>query len=120
MKIFGVQAIDIRGLPNGVYSFEKGPEEVHDHVLLTGGVSTGKTRLLELIVAVRELISPTDEAIDQTPFIRRENRTSKATVSWLLTSEEQVSIETISGWAQTIHYETMTRLGPHLRRVVVP
>jgi alanine racemase len=33
--------------------------------------------------------------------------------------EEQVSIETISGWAQTIHYETMTRLGPHLRRVVV-
>jgi alanine racemase len=33
--------------------------------------------------------------------------------------EEQVSIETISGWAQTIHYETMTRLGPHLRRVVI-
>ena len=33
--------------------------------------------------------------------------------------EEQVSIETISTWAQTIHYETMTRLGPHLRRVVV-
>lgn len=34
--------------------------------------------------------------------------------------EEHVSIETIAGWAQTIHYETMTRLGPHLRRVVVP
>jgi alanine racemase len=34
--------------------------------------------------------------------------------------EEQVSMETIAGWAQTIHYETMTRLGPHLRRVVVP
>ena len=34
--------------------------------------------------------------------------------------EEHVSIETISGWAQTIHYETMTRLGPHLRRVLVP
>ncbi len=33
--------------------------------------------------------------------------------------EEQVSAETISNWAQTIHYETMTRLGPHLRRVVV-
>lgn len=34
--------------------------------------------------------------------------------------EEQISFETISGWAQTIHYETMTRLGPHLRRVVLP
>ncbi|MFZ5443938.1 MAG: alanine racemase [Myxococcota bacterium] len=33
--------------------------------------------------------------------------------------DEVVSAETISGWAQTIHYETMTRLGPHLRRVVV-
>jgi alanine racemase len=33
--------------------------------------------------------------------------------------EEHVSVETIATWAQTIHYETMTRLGPHLRRVVV-
>ncbi len=33
--------------------------------------------------------------------------------------EEQVSVETLSSWAQTIHYETLTRLGPHLRRVVV-
>jgi alanine racemase len=34
--------------------------------------------------------------------------------------DESVSAETIASWAQTIHYETMTRLGPHLRRVVVP
>ncbi|MGV3625773.1 MAG: alanine racemase [Archangium sp.] len=33
--------------------------------------------------------------------------------------DELVSAETLSAWAQTIHYETMTRLGPHLRRVVV-
>ena len=33
--------------------------------------------------------------------------------------DESVSIETIAGWAQTIHYETLTRLGPHLCRVVV-
>lgn len=33
--------------------------------------------------------------------------------------EEHVSVETLSTWAQTIHYETLTRLGPHLRRVVV-
>jgi alanine racemase len=34
--------------------------------------------------------------------------------------DESISAETLSGWAQTIHYETMMRLGPHLRRVVVP
>lgn len=34
--------------------------------------------------------------------------------------DEVVSAETLAGWAQTIHYETMTRLGPHLRRELVP
>ncbi len=31
---------------------------------------------------------------------------------------ESISAETLGGWAQTIHYEIVTRLGPHLRRVV--
>ncbi len=33
--------------------------------------------------------------------------------------DESVSAETLSAWAQTIHYETMTRLGSHLSRAVV-
>lgn len=33
--------------------------------------------------------------------------------------EESVSAETLASWGQTIHYETLTRLGAHLRRVVV-
>ncbi|RKG97009.1 alanine racemase [Corallococcus sp. CA053C] len=33
--------------------------------------------------------------------------------------EESVSAESLAGWAQTIHYELLTRLGAHLRRVVV-
>jgi len=33
--------------------------------------------------------------------------------------EESVSAESLAGWAQTIHYEVVTRLGAHLRRVVV-
>ena len=31
---------------------------------------------------------------------------------------ETVSAEALAGWAQTIHYELVTRLGSHLRRVV--
>jgi len=34
--------------------------------------------------------------------------------------DESVSAEALAGWAQTIHYEIVTRLGAHLRRVVVP
>lgn len=33
--------------------------------------------------------------------------------------DEVLSAETLAGWAQTIHYELVTRLGPHLRRVIV-
>ncbi|MCI0569899.1 MAG: alanine racemase [Myxococcaceae bacterium] len=33
--------------------------------------------------------------------------------------DEQVSAESLAGWAQTIHYEVVTRLGAHLKRVVV-
>ncbi|MCP3143902.1 alanine racemase [Pyxidicoccus xibeiensis] len=33
--------------------------------------------------------------------------------------QESVSAEALSGWAQTIHYEFVTRLGAHLKRVVV-
>ena len=32
--------------------------------------------------------------------------------------EESITAESLAGWAQTIHYEVMTRLGAHLRRVV--
>lgn len=33
--------------------------------------------------------------------------------------DEQLSAELLAGWAQTIHYELVTRLGSHLQRVVV-
>lgn len=33
--------------------------------------------------------------------------------------EETIALESLAGWAQTIHYEIATRLGPHLKRLVV-
>jgi alanine racemase len=32
---------------------------------------------------------------------------------------ETLAAETVAGWAQSIHYELLTRLGPHLERRVV-
>lgn len=34
--------------------------------------------------------------------------------------DEVLSAETLAGWAQTINYEVVTRLGAHLRRALVP
>nr|WP_254614174.1 MULTISPECIES: alanine racemase [unclassified Myxococcus] len=33
--------------------------------------------------------------------------------------DESISAESLAGWAQTLHYEIVARLGAHLRRVVV-
>ena len=33
--------------------------------------------------------------------------------------DEQLPADQLAGWAQTINYEIVTRLGPHLRRVVI-
>jgi alanine racemase len=33
--------------------------------------------------------------------------------------EEQVSADQLATWAQTINYEIVTRIGPHLRRILV-
>lgn len=92
MKLLGVETIDVRGLANGVYSFARGPEEAHDRVLITGGSGAGKTRLLEVIVGARELLAIHEEVPEHATLVRPENRTSKAILSWLLTTEEQATI----------------------------
>jgi alanine racemase len=33
--------------------------------------------------------------------------------------EEQVSADQLAVWAQTINYEIVTRIGAHLRRIVI-
>lgn len=77
------------------------------HVLVNGRrcAILGRVMMNHLIVDVTHAVS--DEAPLVATLLGRDG-------------EESVSAETLSAWAQTIHYETMTRLGPHLRRDVVP
>lgn len=92
MKLLGVETIDVRGLENGVYSFAKGPTQAHDRVLITGSSGAGKTRLLEVIVAARELLAIHEQLPEHATLIRPGNRTSRTILSWLLTADEQAMI----------------------------
>lgn len=76
------------------------------HVLVNGKrcAVLGRVMMNHLIVDVTHAV--TDEQPLVATLIGRDG-------------DESVSAETLSTWAQTIHYETMTRLGPHLRREVV-
>ncbi|HTJ82395.1 MAG TPA: hypothetical protein VL400_11795, partial [Polyangiaceae bacterium] len=92
MKLLGVEAIDIAGVANGVYSFANRSGQAHDRVLIRGGPGTGKTRLLQLILAAREVLSSGIRDHQQNSFIRPENKTAKVILSWQLNAEEQAMI----------------------------
>jgi len=92
VKLLGLETIDVAGVTNGVFSFAKGPELAHDRVLLTGGSGTGKTRLLETIIAAREVLATGQRSLSQDSFIRAEHETSKVVLSWQLTGDEQATI----------------------------
>ncbi len=77
------------------------------HVLVNGARCSvlGRVMMNHLIVDVTHAVK--DDAPVTATLLGRDG-------------DEAISAETLSAWAQTIHYETMTRVGAHLRRAVVP
>lgn len=93
MRLLSIEAIDVLGVANGVYSFAKTPDEAHERVLILGGPGSGKTRLLELIIGAREVLTNGVERwFDPMHFVRPEHETSKVILAWQLTTEEQTTI----------------------------
>ena len=89
MKLFGIQTFGVRGVADGSYSFANAAGDAADLVVVTGASGAGKTRLLELLVAAREALAPTDEGIDEDVLIRRGNRTAKAIIAFWLSPDER-------------------------------
>jgi len=93
VKISSVQAFGVLGVPDGSYDFGAGQHDAHDHVLITGGAASGKTRFLELIAAVREVLAPSDEeGFPEESMLRPGNQTARAIVRYVLSEAEQATI----------------------------
>ena len=91
MKLRSVQTSGVLGLPDGIYDFWDG-EKPHALVVITGKEATGKTRLLEVIAAAREVLSPETEDFDQESFVRAGSRSAKALLCFFLSEQEQALI----------------------------
>src|SRR4051812_7425389 len=89
MKLLRLVLDSFRGAPNGVYSF------VHpstgaplDTVLVTGPASSGKTSLLEAIIALKESVGAWGAPPDPTRLIRRGATRGLVEGTWLLSASE--------------------------------
>jgi len=93
MKILDLQTFGILGVPDGYYDFsvpaDGGRGSAQDLVVITGASGSGKTRFLELIAAVLEILVPNDEDLRVEHWIRPDHRAAKVKISWLLSAEEQ-------------------------------
>lgn len=91
MKLFDLETLGVRGVADGRYLFgdANGPR---DRVLVFGEPGSGKTRLLELIVALREMIAPADETLDEDDFIRAGETAAKVVARFSLSPSEAAAI----------------------------
>jgi hypothetical protein len=92
MKIASIRTIGVRGLADVALSLVDEHGLPHDRVLICGPSASGKSRLLELVVAVREMVAPTGELIDEDPFVRLGNSTARAVVELWLGEAERAAL----------------------------
>ena len=106
MRILALQAIGVEGVPDGDYSFADASGAPADVVVVSGAVASGKTRLLELLLLIREIIAPTNDEADEEAWVRLGGSSARVIVTFWLDERERkklgyatapVVVETVLG-----------------------
>jgi hypothetical protein len=85
MRLVRVGCYGVAGVPDGEHAFAPpGSNEPFDFVLVTGPAASGKTRLLEAIVAAKERIAPTGAGVREEGFIAPGGDTARIEMTWAL------------------------------------
>ena len=89
MKLLRATFLSIRGLPDMTCDFSRGQNDVaRDVVVVTGPASSGKTRLLEALIAAKEVIAPYGAPLASEPWIRPGDDAAKIELTFQLDDDE--------------------------------
>ncbi len=109
MKLRGLTCSGIPGLADSAFDLSKPNGEAHDLVLITGEEATGKTRLLGLIAAARDVLAPLGEETNQDAWVRFGQLASKTVLTFQLSEEER---ENIGAEESSLSAEVIFRADP--------
>jgi hypothetical protein len=90
VKLSRITLRGVRGVPDGAHDLtDPRTGEPHSLVLVTGPSASGKTRLLEAVVAAKEWVAPYGARPQAAAWIRPGETASKVALAWRLNAEEQ-------------------------------
>lgn len=90
MKITSITCSGLRGVPDRRFDFTNpATGQPLDAVLITGPMGSGKTRLLEAIMAAKEDVQPYAFRPSASAWLRPGEDVAKITVDWWLTEDER-------------------------------
>lgn len=90
MKLRTLVCRDVRGVPDGSYTFSAPHTGVPLPVtLVTGAPAAGKTSLLDVIAATKEAVGAYGPPPDPRRFVRAGSREASVTATWVLSNEER-------------------------------
>lgn len=102
MKLLRLALENFRGAPNGEYAFTHpttgAPLEM---VYVTGPAASGKTAILEAIVALKESVGAHDVPPSPSRLLRRGAKSGRIEGVWQLTAEEMACAETAQATVET-------------------
>src|SRR5688572_26376207 len=90
MKISNATFLGVRGLPDVTVRFAEGTAETADAItVLTGPPASGKTRMIEALIAAKEVVAPYGQPVMGNAWIRPGERGAKIELGFQLDEEEQ-------------------------------
>ena len=90
MKLLRATFLSIRGLPDATFDFGDPHRGVpHDVVVITGPPASGKTRVLEALLAAKDVIAPYGPMINGAPWITGGSSSAKIELAFVLDADEQ-------------------------------